>query len=201
MVYSRHCNIRIKLKCHLGFSPWGNWSPCNASCNSGTRSRTRVCPPGIDCRPDQFGSALVSTELCQTNSCPGVWGAWGEYNDCSRTCGGGSRMRTRSCVGGEVGATGCEGLSVEESPCNTTPCPGVWGEWTQLGNCSVTCGDGIQNERRECIGGSSGGPGCEGPAMRQINCTRPPCVTQWLDWGNWGECSASCGNGSRTRSR
>merc|ERR1712048_1454895 len=51
----------------------------------------------------------------------GGWGDWGEYNTCDKDCGGGTRVRSRSCDnplpanGGYV----CEGPTQETQNCNT----------------------------------------------------------------------------------
>lgn len=160
-----------------------------------------MCPPGVDCQPDDYGIFLISTETCQTSPCPGVWGTWGNYSDCTQTCGGGVKTRSRSCIGGVVGGPGCKESNQEESICNSNQCPGKWSDWVLSGLCSVTCGDGLQNETRECIGGVAGGPGCEGLSYRMINCSTSQCIVQWLNWQQWGDCSASCEGGERTRTR
>ena len=64
-------------------------------------------------------------------SADGNWGTWETWGSCSKTCGTGSRLRTRHCNdppplnGGEE----CEGNSFQRETCNdysctTTPTPG-----------------------------------------------------------------------------
>ena len=51
--------------------------------------------------------------------CP-VWSNWGDFSDCSVSCGGGSQQRVRSCLNGDVGEIGChEGETTENQTCNT----------------------------------------------------------------------------------
>lgn len=39
------------------------------------------------------------------------WGQYGEWSDCSASCGGGNRNRNRTCLGGD--GNGCKGRSTE----------------------------------------------------------------------------------------
>lgn len=51
---------------------------------------------------------------------PGTWSDWSSWSSCSQTCNGGTRTRTRTCVGG----TNCEGTNIQTELCNTNSCPG-----------------------------------------------------------------------------
>lgn len=63
----------------------------------------------------------------QHNPQHGGWGAWSAFGDCSRSCGGGVRFRTRRCDnppplhGGEK----CVGSREEFAICQSKPCPVV----------------------------------------------------------------------------
>jgi hypothetical protein len=56
-----------------GYSPFGNWSVCSATCGGGNRTRTRSCTNpvpamgGKDC--SQFG-APVEVMKCNEQQCP-----------------------------------------------------------------------------------------------------------------------------------
>lgn len=39
---------------------------------------------------------------------------------------------------------------------------GTWGAWERIGGCSVTCGSGLQTERRICTPPLFGGADCVG---------------------------------------
>jgi len=48
------------------------------------------------------------------------WQTWRTWSRCSKTCGNGTRRRTRSCTNGP----GCPGLNENREICNVTQCPG-----------------------------------------------------------------------------
>lgn len=59
----------------------------------------------------------------------GGYGPWGEFGECTVTCGGGSKQRERKCDNPEpmFGGKTCEqqelGSNVETESCNEVPCP------------------------------------------------------------------------------
>ena len=57
----------------------------------------------------------------------GGWGAWSELASCSVSCGGGVKVRTRSCTNPKPQNRGrsCIGESSSETPCNTDGCNGM----------------------------------------------------------------------------
>ena len=63
-----------------------------------------------------------------------VWSEYGDWTDCSETCGGGIRSRSRICSYPDVNNKGnyCVGSSEETESCNTDNCPG---------RCLVTVGN------------------------------------------------------------
>ena len=48
------------------------------------------------------------------------WGEYGDYGGCSKTCGGGTKTRTRPCL---PSGSGCVGSTTDVVPCNTQECP------------------------------------------------------------------------------
>ena len=48
------------------------------------------------------------------------WGEYGDYGGCSRTCGGGTKTRTRPCL---PSGSGCVGSTTDVVSCNTQECP------------------------------------------------------------------------------
>lgn len=60
--------------------------------------------------------------------------------------------------------------------------------------CSVTCGIGMQNRFRLCIGGAPGEPGCSGLDKDVVSCDGGACPS-WGLWGSWSTCSATCNGG------
>ena len=53
-----------------------------------------------------------------------VWQQWGNWSQCSATCGRGSRTRTRLCLNGSVGDAGCMGSTSETIDCDGGDCTG-----------------------------------------------------------------------------
>ena len=55
-----------------------------------------------------------------------VWGAYGQWTDCSADCGTGTQTRTRSeATTAAHGGTDCVGDATETRDCNTHHCPGT----------------------------------------------------------------------------
>ena len=54
----------------------------------------------------------------------GNWNNWSPYSACSKTCGGGSRSKTRTKKVKEVHGGNCEGEHKINESCNTQDCPG-----------------------------------------------------------------------------
>ena len=61
---------------------------------------------------------------------PGGYTSWGDWEECSVTCGKGSQRRSRSCTdpspkhGGPTCIEQGLGEATEDQPCNAGPCPG-----------------------------------------------------------------------------
>ncbi|KAJ8320121.1 hypothetical protein KUTeg_001708 [Tegillarca granosa] len=111
-----------------GWTPWSIYSPCTKTCGTGSKSRTRTCsspPPqynGKDC-----SGALLETATCNTNHCPvdGGWSAFSAYSPCTKTCGGGTMFRQRTCTNPSpvYGGALCIGTASETTQCNAQNCP------------------------------------------------------------------------------
>ncbi|KAK6991172.1 SCO-spondin [Biomphalaria glabrata] len=184
---------------------WTSWSQCSATC-MGTQSRNRTCVGpfygGKDCQ-----SLLFESQPCNNVSCAvdGTWTVWSEWSPCSLSCGGGSRTRSRKCVGILNGGKNCDGNSEERQLCNSEGCPvdGFFGQWSSWGLCSLTCGSGIQLRNRTCIGPFNGGKNCSGNFEDSQTCNQQSCPIDgyYLQWSEWGVCSATCGGGVQYRNR
>ncbi|XP_013411295.1 uncharacterized protein LOC106174328 isoform X9 [Lingula anatina] len=202
-----------------GWSSWTDWGACTKSCGSGERFRYRYC----DSPSPQNGGALCAgaatntqteSESCQTQPCPidGNWGSWGNWSLCDATCGGGNRIRTRSCdnPAPDNNGTFCIGSATENESCNNASCPvdGQWSTWTPWSACPVTCAGSQQTRSRSCTAPEPafGGSPCPGGQYNETetrNCNTSPCPIngQWSNWGSWSDCSTTCGPGVRTKTR
>ena len=58
-------------------------------------------------------------------SVDGFWMEWSEWNECTRTCGGGTQEKNRTCFGPYFGGLPCDGDEIKTQACNTQPCPGI----------------------------------------------------------------------------
>ncbi|NXK97014.1 HMCN1 protein, partial [Formicarius rufipectus] len=202
----------LTVQVHGGYSSWLEWRPCSVSCGRGLQQRVRQCNDpvpangGRGCRgPD------TDVRVCHGEPCPvdGGWSEWGPWEECSRSCGQGSRSRSRSCSAplAQHGGQPCPGSAAESVPCSVRPCPvdGEWSPWLPWGPCSVTCGKGTQNRARLCASPAPahGGAPCHGPDTQLQLCQRQRCPVdgRWSPWGSWSACGVSCGGGSRQRTR
>ena len=126
------------------WTQWKSWSLCSQSCKTypggspGKRSRIRICENSDtvygcegkgeeveDCTGDK-GSADVICPIPPTVT------EWTPWSDCSVSCGGGQKERSRSCKEGLFGLNQednkCptyqnKAYEVEKTSCNTQYCP------------------------------------------------------------------------------
>ncbi|XP_058494160.1 hemicentin-1 isoform X1 [Solea solea] len=191
---------------------WLPWSPCSETCGKGMQSRIRLCnnPPPVFDGPQCEGTD-TQTQVCKERPCPvdGKWSSWVSWGACSVSCGGGTRQRTRLCASPAPhhGGRQCEGNDVHIDFCNSEPCPinGNWGPWSSWGSCSKTCNGGQMRRYRTCDNPrpANGGRACAGADTQIQRCSTANCPVDgnWGSWQPWGQCSASCGGGARTRVR
>lgn len=92
------------------------------------------------------------TQDCNTNRCPEL-GPWSDWSQCSLTCGGGSRERSRECALPTTRVqeeNPCKAPLREQAKCNEEPCP-VFTQWSEWSECSKTCGSGQRDRNRKCV--------------------------------------------------
>merc|ERR1719277_273446 len=124
---------------------------------------------------------------------------------CSASCGGGTRMKTRSIlIQPQGGGMACPPL-YDREPCNEDDCPTDcqlrdWGGWS---SCSADCGGGVrQRERPVNVEPMNGGEACEQISDTQschIGSCDVDCVLS--DWSEWSACSKACGGGTQERTK
>ncbi|XP_078059946.1 SCO-spondin-like [Mustelus asterias] len=93
-------------------------------------------------------------------------------------------------------------VNCTERLCNVS---GDWSDWTPWSGCSTSCGGGNQHRFRFCNKPPVSGNGlpCIGPEEEDAPCNIQQCPRDghWGTWSPWTDCSRSCGEGVRTRSR
>ncbi len=187
-------------------SEWGAWSDCDKPCDGGIRSRTRsVVTPSLG--TGQQCPALVEFDVCNSQPCDVDCqvSPWGDWSDCSKSCGTGYQTRNRMVTQPPAGNGAlCPPLE-DVQTCNTQPCDvdcqvSPWGDWS---SCDRSCGGGLQSRNRTVTTLKSGA-GAECPPLSETqSCNTQGCPVdcQVSSWGTWSTCDKSCGGGTQTRSR
>ncbi|XP_031571665.1 uncharacterized protein LOC116305834 [Actinia tenebrosa] len=138
----------------------------------------------------------------------GGWSTWSVWSGCGiGLCGGGKKVRTRSCTNPEPSGGGreCEGESFKQEECPAARLDGQWSEWSAWSACAKTCGGGLVTRTRKCDNPTParGGMICPGDEIESaMDCPNScPIDGGWGEWGEWSRCSKTCGQGYITRSR
>ncbi|XP_076879153.1 ADAMTS-like protein 3 isoform X2 [Brachyhypopomus gauderio] len=140
------------------------WNQCSVSCGVGLQTRSVSCvrPVGEN-HTELVGGAKCQgpkpseLQACNQVECPPYWETE-EWQQCSRSCGGGTQWRKVYCrqrLGGgsyrRLPDGRCDGVKpASNRPCAHTHClqPHLeGGEWSK---CSVTCGKGVQRREPVC---------------------------------------------------
>ncbi|MBU38166.1 MAG: hypothetical protein CMA59_01430, partial [Euryarchaeota archaeon] len=202
------CNeLPCPVDCEL--SDWAAISSCSVTCGGGTYIDERqilVAPAnnGVTCE-----APLQRFVDCNTDECPVdcMWGSWSGFSTCSMSCGPGTEERTRAVqVEAAHDGVACEGPEAETRDCELQSCPidCVWGEWQEWTECTEQCGPG-ETKRGRAIETPAqfGGATCDGAFYETEECEVEPCPVDCSvsDWANAGECSVSCGGGTRPEER
>ena len=191
---------------------WSNWGACSVTCGGGTQARTCTNPA-----PANGGAGCVGApnQNCNTQPCPvdGGWSNWTDYGPCSAACGGGSRVRTRTCTNPTPtnGGASCVGPSSQQQDCNmqacasgSTNCGGSAPQGSSCGGASiVTCpsnsvpqGTGYGGTC-QCVGGD-----CSGFTLyTHVSCIYSESCEAPRNggWSQWTTCSAACDGGTQQR--
>ena len=195
-----------------------NFSLCSKSCGNGTMVRTRTCTnpePKHGGRNCSFIGPSKEIKSCNIFPCPihGNFSSWSFFSVCSKSCGNGTRSRTRNCSNPfpKHGGKNCSllGPLIDVQQCNVFPCPvdggyTVWGNFT---SCTRSCGNGTKYRIRNCTNPAPRhrGKNCslQGPSVDVKTCNVHPCPIDggYTSWSEFGLCSRSCGRGRKYRTR
>lgn len=150
---------------------------------------------------------------CDSTPVDCVVSEWGEWEECTSPCGGGTTSRARTVITPPSGGgKSCSGCLNEIKGCNKQACSDQvdckWGEWHSWGACSKPCGGGQKSRFRHIVTmPKHGGMACEEKESAEYApCNESPCGSveycAWSQWSDFSECSTTCGTGimSRTRS-
>lgn len=123
-------NYHVRFQCppvQSYWTDWSEWGPCSTMiCNDvGIQVRQRKCmstqPMPLLLVPACQGHHSERRE-CSAPPCTAEWSSWGRWGTCSVTCGGGRRIRRRTCVRTSE-TVQCTGRPAEIQKCGRSPCP------------------------------------------------------------------------------
>ncbi|XP_014726621.1 PREDICTED: A disintegrin and metalloproteinase with thrombospondin motifs 20 [Sturnus vulgaris] len=186
----------------------GPWGACSSTCAGGFHHRVVVCQDEEGRSSSNCDEATKPSESrhCDSGPCP-QWN-FGNWGECTQTCGDGIKTRLVICqlpTGQMLGDQNCEILDKPPNmaQCNVHSCPGdvSWhrGPWK---SCSVSCGKGLKFRDVHCINSFQA-------KIEEDNCkhlkkprTYKICrAGRCPSWkaSRWKECSVSCGVGVQQR--
>merc|ERR1712216_146440 len=149
----------------------------------------------------------MSFSSCNHFQCPidCKLSGWTAFSACSKTCGGGTKKRTKSVVNTALyGGAKCPN-DIHYASCNHFQCPIDCrvSAWTAFTACSATCATGTKRRSRSILTVQAhGGATC--PMLKEYKtCASFPCPVDCKvsKWNAFGACSVTCGTGSKTKSR
>jgi hypothetical protein len=151
---SGDCGLSGRNAVAGGWTALSAWSTCTKKCGGGTQTATRTCTNPVPLNGGaQCAGAPSSSQACNAQPCPvdGAWSAWSAYGACSKSCGGGSRLRSRTCNGRAHGGADCTGDAAESQSCSAAPC----GPYCKPGTPSGS-------ESKRCLNDASAPSNCSG---------------------------------------
>ncbi|KAM4592368.1 A disintegrin and metalloproteinase with thrombospondin motifs 18 [Odontesthes bonariensis] len=221
----------------------GDWGPCSRSCGGGQQTRMLRCLRKVTYQREEVAQhslcpviSPAQVQPCHTQACPPEWSA-GSWSQCSKSCGRGLRKRNVFCRSTDPGANA---VVVPDSMCRQHHRPKAQEtcvlrrcpkneklQWipTPWGECSMSCGSGIQRRELRCGERDLQGGYVEFPIRRCRNIAKPlvdvqqvcnrglcpelprvlpgrtPSSAVVLGWYSspWQQCSVTCGGGVQTR--
>ncbi|CAE8682351.1 unnamed protein product, partial [Polarella glacialis] len=218
----KECPVRDCL-----WAAWDEWSGCSCTCGGGLKRRNRVVKVtpregGLPCAAsDKSEIAPCNTEPCE-ECVDGLWTTWSRWSDCTSTCTPAYRWRHRSVARRNNGCgIPVAGLEEDYELCGFLPACvkdrdcGL-SEWSQWNDCSCSCYGVTERHRIVTQLPMGNGKMCEEENLKEIAPCNPgaddevhprgcdgagPVSCAISEWEEWGDCTASCGGGQRTRMR
>ena len=145
--------------------------------------KTGLATPSVAVINDNF--ATIHIFLKAVN---GDWSSWSTYGACSKSCGGGTKTRSRWNHQTLQTSIGFPGSSLITRSC-TSPTPYCGGK-----NCAGSTSEDTSCNT-QCCGNQC--KFCHNPSFLLFKAVNG----DWTSWSTYGVCSKSCGGGTKTRSR
>jgi len=164
-------------------------------------SNKKVHGEGAEC-------TVACSDLTPTSSgIDGEWQEWGEWSQCTASCGQGLKIRARACSQPASGGNEqCSGDSTEVENCSSAECPvmttrtttttttttttatridGEWQEWSEWSHCDPSCSCGKKFRSRHCNNAPSAAA-CDGDRTETAPCSESPNPGQLVVGGHDG---------------
>jgi len=202
---SRACDeAPCKVACVL--SEWGAWSKCSKACGGGVQVSLRNIFKEATNAPS-CSKNLSRERSCNTQVCPVdcAVSKWGEWQKCSKNCGGGETSRSRSItVKPKFDGKECPN-EIQTLGCNSQACESVckMSFWTPWSSCTKSCGTGIIERTRSRTDGDGKYDESCGEEKQKLHCNTHDCPVecQMTEWTAWSFCTSPCGGGVQARAR
>ncbi|XP_053558902.1 cartilage intermediate layer protein 2 [Bombina bombina] len=126
-------NYHVRFQCPLDQVYWAHWSTWSSCSQTGCGSRAiqirqRSC---INAQPlvihnlQKCVGEATERRICNSSLCKGKvegkWSNWGSWSTCTKTCGGGKKVRSRICISKHVP---CSGSPFQAQKCGSASCEG-----------------------------------------------------------------------------
>jgi len=207
---TKPCAVKA-LPAECALSQWSQWGSCSATCDTGTRTRSRVVVTEA-----AHGGLCPDVPLEVVQPCPNlaacnvdtecIFGQWSDWGVHGGSYAGNTNQWFRSrAISQDATNEGkrCTGsmFEVKGAVHNTNDCTfGGWSAWTP---CSKSCGVG-QHSRTRTLLPYTGVGECPLTELQETAVCNPQVcgvACAYGPWGAWSACSSICGAGTHTRSR